>query len=669
MDLKLAALLFLPVALAAQTELDRSYQRMLDSRRQVMAYLERQADEITRQATDEIASPEKWERARPRRLEELRDMLGLLPWPERTPLNLQVTGVLDKGDYTVEKIAFESLPRVYVTANLYVPKKRAGRAPAIIYVCGHAVKPYGSKTHYQRHGISFARNGYVAMILDPIQIAETFALHHGVYNQEMEDWYARGYTPAGVEVWNAMRAIDYLETRTEVDASKIGITGRSGGAAMSWFTAAVDPRVKVASPVMGISTYAANVRDNTQRLHCDCMFPINTYLHDMLHQGALIAPRALRMMHGRQDRLFPIPGYEEFERRVGTLFQGYGKTGGFDNIVVDTGHQDSHYLREQAIRWFDRHLMGIPERRLDMDFSEAPELELAVFGGNPPSDARNFRVHEFFTTAGPPRRHASPAAWNARQSALLETLRAKVFRALPEREAAPKAVTRRQIAGFEEIEFESEPGIPIRALVSKPKELPGPAPAFLYVASDGEDEESLASLLGTVPGVRMVVFPRGVGAIPWDRRFYRDALRNAMHTGRTVDSMRVHDVLSAFDVLRGWPGVDGARILVSGKKVSGGLALYAALLEPRIHQVLLFHAPTTHVEGPNFLNVLRYTDLPEAAAALAPRRLSFYGYIPDAYAYTRQVYELLGKGDHVFLTMSHGSVLEGRYDHQFSSGR
>jgi hypothetical protein len=75
------------------------------------------------------------------------------------------------------------------------------------------------------------------------------------------------------------------------------------------------------------------------------------------------------------------------------------------------------------------------------------------------------------------------------------------------------------------------------------------------------------------------------------------------------------------------------------------------------------------VEGPNFLNVLRYTDLPEAAAALAPRRLSFYGYIPDAYAYTRQVYELLGKGDHVFLTMSHGSVLEGRYDHQFSSGR
>ena len=92
-----------------------------------------------------------------------------------------------------------------------------------------------------------------------------------------------------------MRALDYLETRPEVDKEKFGITGRSGGAAMSWFTAAVDPRVKVTAPVMGISTYAANVELNTQRLHCDCMFPINAWRHDMMHQGALIAPRPLLM--------------------------------------------------------------------------------------------------------------------------------------------------------------------------------------------------------------------------------------------------------------------------------------------------------------------------------------------------------------------------------------
>ena len=79
--------------------------------------------------------------------------------------------------------------------------------------------------HYQNHGSSLAKKGYAAFILDSIQSAETYGLHHGVFSQEMFDWYARGYTPAGVEVWNAMRAIDYLITRPEVDAQKIGMTG------------------------------------------------------------------------------------------------------------------------------------------------------------------------------------------------------------------------------------------------------------------------------------------------------------------------------------------------------------------------------------------------------------------------------------------------------------
>jgi hypothetical protein len=144
-------------------------------------------------------------------------MLGLLPWPKRTPLNVQIRGTLDEGSYVIEKIAFESLPKFYVTANLYIPKNRRGPAPAVVYICFHAGHRYGSKVAYQRHGISFAKNGYVAFLLDPIQIAETFSWRHGVYWAQMYDWYARGYTPAGPEVWNAMRAIDYLETRPEVD--------------------------------------------------------------------------------------------------------------------------------------------------------------------------------------------------------------------------------------------------------------------------------------------------------------------------------------------------------------------------------------------------------------------------------------------------------------------
>lgn len=644
-----------------------AWRRMLESKKQVTAYLEREARAITDRAASEMASAAAWDKVKDRRLEEMRDMLGLLPWPKRTPLNVQITGVLDKGEYVIEKIAFESMPKIYVTGNLYLPKKRDSRLPAIVYVCGHSYSPSGDKTQYQRHGISFARNGYVAFILDSIQIAETFALHHGVLNQEMYDWYSRGYTPAGVEVWNAMRAIDYLETRPEVDPARIGMTGRSGGAAMSWFTAAVDPRIKVVAPVMGISTYAANVQANTQRLHCDCMFAINALMHDMMHQGALIAPRPLLMMHGKKDSLFPVPGYTGFQEKVGALYRSYGHEDDFGNVVVDTAHQDSDYLRGQAIAWFDRHLKRIAPRKLDLDYSNAAPESLAVFAGKPPVDAQNYRVHETFTTRDPARMYDNLALWESRRTGLIGLLRAKVFAAFPARPAEPPVVQKRAL---QEIEFASEPGIAIRALLSKTAETQTKLPALLYIASDGDDPRAIHDLLnGVNSGVRMAVYPRGIGEVGWDKSFWKDTLRNAMHLGRTVDSMRLWDVLRAVEVLLAEDGVDPDRIMVLGKGISGALGLYAAILDSRIHQVMLMDAPESHRQGPIFLNVLRYTDLPEAAALLAPRRLNFYGHMPAAYEYSRRIYALHGKPDHVFTSMNIGAVLEGRYDHNFASGR
>lgn len=623
------------------------YERMLESQKQVNDYLIRCARRITDNAARELQSKQTWEAVRAKRVEEMRDMLGLLPWPARTPLNVRITGVLDKGSYTIEKIAFESMPKIYVTGNLYVPKQRSGRVPAIIYVCGHSQSPYGDKVQYQRHGISLAKNGYVAFILDSIQIAETFALHHGVHSQNMYDWYARGYTPAGVEVWNAIRAIDYLQQRPEVDAERIGMTGRSGGAGMSWFTAAVDPRVKVVAPVMGISTYAANVAANTQKGHCDCMFTINSEFHDMMHQGALIAPRPLLMMHGKKDTLFPVEGYQEFERTVGKLYESYGARDSFGNVVVDTGHADSDFLREQAIRWFDKHLMKMEGRKLDMDYSNAPPEQLAVFGLKPPRDAQNYRVHETFTTRPPSPRYASAAEWQRRRDELLPGIR-KLLR---------------------------DPGepFPVRVDIRKPKEIKGKLPAVVYVASDGEDDAHIAYAIGPLgrrtEAIRAVVWPRGVGEVPWPKTTWIHMLRNAMHTGQTVDSMRLQDVLAAVRQVRALPEVDAARITVFGRGMSGAIGLYAAIVDEGISQVILEDPPLSHAEGPLFLNILRLTDLPEAAAMLAPRRLNFLGRMPEAFGYTKHVYELMGRADHIFLTMDAGAAVAGRYDHDYSSGQ
>jgi len=668
-------ILALGVSALAQTD-DTPYRRMEAGKTQTMQALVRQARAITDAASEEIASRRSWEAVKEKRREEMRDMLGLLPWPERSPLNVRITGKLDEPGYTVENIAYESLPRAYVTGNLFVPKKRSGKVPAVVYVCGHAYSPYGNKTQYQRHGISLAKNGYVALILDSIQVAETFALHHGVSHQEMYHWYSRAYTPAGVEVWNAIRAIDYLESRPEIDADRIGMTGRSGGAAMTWFTAAVDPRIKVAIPVMGISTYAANVAADTQKLHCDCMFAINFCRHDMLHQGALIAPRPLLMAHGRKDNLFPVAGYEEFERKVGALYRSYGVAEQFKNIVVDTAHQDSDYLREQAIRWFDRYLLQIPDRELDMSYTNAPDRSLAVFPDGPPADAANPRIHETFLKTPPFRAYSSLGEWEKRKTEILNALREKVFAGLasgaqPSREVESKSPPQGGAAnGFAELVFRSEPEIEIHGLLSKPEKIEKRLPALLYIASEGEDPHAIEDWLRPRRGeraVQLVVYPRGIGTVTWEKSFWKSALRNAMHVGHTVDSLRLLDILRAVELLRADDQVAPDQITVAGAGVSGVLGLYAAILDAGIHQVALMSPPTSHAEGPVFLGILRYLDLPEAAALVAPRRLGFYDRMPAEYEPARTVFRLYGKPDHLSETLDLSAFVQGRHEPNFAS--
>jgi hypothetical protein len=430
----------------------------------------------------------------------------------------------------------------------------------------------------------------------------------------------------------------------------------------------VDERIKVAVPVMGISTNAADVEENTQNLHCDCMFAINSWMQDMLHQGGLIAPRPLLMAHGKQDALFPVAGYEEFERMMGRLYDGYGRHERFRNVVVDTKHQDSDYLRAEAVRWFDKFLAKVPEREIDVSFQEVAPERLTVFEGKPPADALNYRAHEIFIPPPPELRLSTLAQWQARRAELLETLRTRVFRAFPSVEPVVNDTGRSAANGYTGLSLQTEPGIEVEAQFRMAK---GPAgPALLYVASDGEDDVAIRDVLrqlgGDGPNPVMILRPRGVGEVPWPKKARKDMDRNAMLLGRTVDSMRLWDVLQAARVLRERSG--GAELAVTGIGVSAALALYAGVLDEGIAQAILIDPPSTHVDGPTFLNVLRYTDLPEAAALMAPRRVTFYSRVPAAYHATQGIFALYGKPDHFALTMSLEGALNGRFDHGYASG-
>lgn len=157
-----------------------------------------------------------WSEEQPELRLQLIEMLGLPPLENRDPeLRVVVTGTVETDQILVEKLHFQSLPGLYVTGNLYRPKKVVGRVPAVLYVCGHGqVKQdgvsLGNKTYYQHHPAWFAEHGYICLSIDTIQLGEIEGIHHGLYSFNRWDWPSRGYTPAGVEAWNALRAVDYL---------------------------------------------------------------------------------------------------------------------------------------------------------------------------------------------------------------------------------------------------------------------------------------------------------------------------------------------------------------------------------------------------------------------------------------------------------------------------
>ncbi|MFQ3649635.1 MAG: CocE/NonD family hydrolase, partial [Gemmataceae bacterium] len=269
---------------------------------------------LREKALAEVRDATEWTKRQLQRRREFLAMMGLDPLPKRTPLQATITGTLDTPHYRVENLHFQSLPGLYVTANLYRPLKVEKPLPAILYLCGHGAQihdgiSYGNKVTYQHHGAWFAENGYVCLIVDTLQLGELQGLHHGTYRLGLWWWQSLGYTPAGIELWNALRAVDYLETRPEVDRTRIGVTGRSGGGATSWWAMAADERLRCAVPVAGLADLLAHVSEGSPgRLergvvggHCDCMYFVNTQRWDFVQVMALCAPRPVLLGNSDAD--------------------------------------------------------------------------------------------------------------------------------------------------------------------------------------------------------------------------------------------------------------------------------------------------------------------------------------------------------------------------------
>lgn len=311
----------------------------------------------------DIHSREDWEARRGEYRRELQEMLGLWPMPERTDLKPVITGKLEQEEFTVEKLFFQASPGLYCSANLFLPKNLKQPAPAILYECGHwrlltNGVSYGNKAIYQNDGAWFARNGYVCLVLDTLLAGEIQGIHTGTRDRGLWWWNSRGYTPAGVEAWFGIRALDYLCTRPEVDTNRFGITGHSGGGAYSWTVTALDDRIKAAAPLAGMADAQSHIGDGVIDSHCDCNFFINIYRWDFPQVAALAAPRPLLIGGTDRDPLFDLDSTMRIYEKVRRIYKLYDASSKLGLALAPGSHDEIPELQLAVLRWFNRYLKG-----------------------------------------------------------------------------------------------------------------------------------------------------------------------------------------------------------------------------------------------------------------------------------------------------------------------
>jgi dienelactone hydrolase len=600
-------------------------------------YLAAECDKLSAKVLDGAKTLAEWKEKRPRLVREYYDMLGLWPIPEKTPLKAVVTRSIESQGAKIECLHFQSKPGLYVTGNFFMPLKAAAKPrPTILYVCGHYnAGRDGGRTKVQEHGLWFANNGYNCLMIDTVELGEIRGEHHGTYGirDQAKDgvaptrmwWHSAGYTPAGVECWNGVRAIDYLVTRPEVDPERIGVTGISGGGAATFWIAAADERVKVAVPVSGMSDLESYVKNKVINGHCDCMFLYNTYQWDWTTIAALVAPRPMLFANSDNDAIFPMDANRRIIAKLRKLYAMYEKPELVDDYVSVGDHAYRPDLRVAVFRFLNKHLKGDTTSPVkDAEFETIPGKDLRVFPTDDdlPKDRINAKVDETFVPRGkvelPTKERFEEWKHDLTSRLTQQSLR------------SASSVAPAKLTFAKGIVNELQPQAHRRVGM------------FLIGTDDGILVLDDAPKQDEIGKQAVGIYPYALGALGWTRKSPPNFVERAHALlGSTTDELALSDILSA---TRYFAKEGAAKSPIQGKGRLGILAAYAALLTPEIDQVTLIVPPTSHKDGPHFLGILRILDIPEALGLLAPRPLTIIGDDP-AFDRTAEIYRLAGAAD------------------------
>jgi hypothetical protein len=318
-----------------------------------------------------IMSVDEWKHRAEYLREHILATAGLLPMPEKTPLNPEVFGEAKYADHTMSKVYFESLPGFFVTGNLYRPRGN-GPFPAILSPHGHW--PYGrlensALASVPGRAINLARQGFVVFTYDMIGYNDSRQLPHTFGGRRENLW---GLSLAGLQLWNSIRALDFLESLTYVRRDAIGATGASGGGTQTFLLAAVDERVAVAAPVNMISLHMQGgcLCENQPGLRLDTT---------NVEIASTIAPRPLLMVSATGD--WTKNTMEREYPAVRRVYELLGVPERVHALRIDADHNYNRSSREAMYAWMARWLQQAPAdvSRPERSFTPAPLPDALVF--------------------------------------------------------------------------------------------------------------------------------------------------------------------------------------------------------------------------------------------------------------------------------------------------
>ncbi len=574
-------------------------------------------------------------------------------FPEKTPLNAKVTGKMEKEDYRIEKVIYESQPNHHVTAILYIPKKGKGPFPGVLVPCGHSANGKAADA-YQRASILLAKNGFAVLCYDPIGQGERIQLLDKLGRPAIPGSTSEhtmvgvgallvGKNAATYRIWDGIRSMDYLASRPEVDAKRLGCTGNSGGGTLTAYLMALDERIVAAAPSCYITSLqrlfeTIGPQDAEQNITGQVAFGM-----DHADYLTMRAPHPTLVLCGTQD-FFDIEGTWDSFREAKILYGllGYGER--MSLFEYNDKHGFSKPRREAAVRWMRRWLLHIDEAIFESDFGIFTDMELqctrsgqvlADFNGKSAFHLNAEREKQLAA-----KRHQLQWGKDALpQIRELIGLPNKISQA----KVVPQGMVKRKGYTIYKRTYETEPGIFVPGWLFVPRKVKEETPLLLYVSDKGTLKDAqvggplekwvqkgqvvlAVDLRGwgeTSPGPTTRSLAKHFGA-EWREAFL------GLHIHRPLLGQRTYDILSLVDLICRDSKLN-VHLYALGN--AGPVALHAAALDKRITQITLekslmrwadvVHTPISRNQLANAVpGVLRVYDLPKLAGLLAPRNLT-----------------------------------------------